>query len=81
MKTMFSNLRPSFEEDMMAAIRSIAATSSKGQLLARRDALYEARRGLKDPGMKRLCRAMIAVLDGEMLARAAAIEEDRKSSS
>lgn len=77
MKTMYSHLVPSFEASMEAQAREFLASATKAQIIARRDALYDARRELKDRDMRRLSSNLIRIMDAEIVARASLARVER----
>ncbi len=77
MNTMYSHLVPSFEASMEAQARAFLSGATKAQIIARRDALYDAKREFKDRDMRRLSSNLIRIMDAEIIARASLASVER----
>jgi hypothetical protein len=62
---------------MEAQAREFLASATKAQIIARRDALYDAKRELKDRDMRRLSSNLIRIMDAEIVARASLANVER----
>ena len=65
----------SFHKEQIASVVTATDSMSKGELLAKRDELYELRRSLKGTDLAPLVRTMIRIIDEEILYRATLVQQ------